>query len=512
MMPPPGMPAPSADAREALVVSLEAPLDRRRARRPNPGRPLVHRLNRAEYANAIRDLLALDVDAASLLPPDDSSAGFDNIADVLGVSPVLLESYLSAADRISALAIGDPKTPPMRRGLPRPAGRLAVASRRGAAARHGRRVLVERTFRSTANTSSRSELFRTNLGTMRGLEHPHQLEISVDGQRVHLASFGGDKDVIASSDNPTTTGDEIDKRFTVRVPLKAGPRRLAWRSSRRRSALQLAPPAVLHAQLRRHDRLLAGIRTSISSSSPGRSIRPASATRRAAAGSSSAARPARIRRESMRRRIFGARAARLPRRSDDARPRDAAGFLRARSRGDGPLRRRHRHGAAPDARESEVRVSRGARSRDRSGRAPSIGSRPRAGVAAVVLSVEQHPGRGAAATWRSRAACRTPAVLEQQVRRMLADPKSQALVEQLRRAVAAPSEPEEQGPELVSVSGLRRRPAAGDADRDGAVLQERHGRGSERPGPPDRRLHVRQRAAGPALRHAATSTAASSAG
>jgi hypothetical protein len=67
-------------------------------------------------------------------------------------------------------------------------------------------------------------LFRTNLGTMRGLEFPHQLEISVDGARVHLASFGGDTDVRSSSDNPTTTGDEIDGRFTVRVPLKAGPR------------------------------------------------------------------------------------------------------------------------------------------------------------------------------------------------------------------------------------------------------------------------------------------------
>jgi hypothetical protein len=69
-------------------------------------------------------------------------------------------------------------------------------------------------------------LFRTNLGTMRGLEFPHQLEISVDGQRVHLASFGGDRDVRASSDNPTTTGDEIDNRFSVRLPLKAGPRRI----------------------------------------------------------------------------------------------------------------------------------------------------------------------------------------------------------------------------------------------------------------------------------------------
>src|SRR5262249_51897599 len=113
MMPPPGRLAPSGDERRALVASLEGSLDRVAEANPHPGWPLVHRLNRAEYANAIRDLLALEIDPAPLLPADDSSAGFDNIADVLGLSPVLLESYLSAAGRITALAIGDPKTPPM---------------------------------------------------------------------------------------------------------------------------------------------------------------------------------------------------------------------------------------------------------------------------------------------------------------------------------------------------------------------------------------------------------------
>src|SRR5688572_31176412 len=97
MMPPAGMPRPSAAERDALLSSLVATLDDAARANPHPGRPLVHRLNRAEYANAIRDLLALDIDAAALLPPDDSSAGFDNNADVLGVSPVLLESYLTAS-------------------------------------------------------------------------------------------------------------------------------------------------------------------------------------------------------------------------------------------------------------------------------------------------------------------------------------------------------------------------------------------------------------------------------
>jgi mono/diheme cytochrome c family protein len=226
MMPPPGMPAPPDADKQVLLASLTSQLDRAALASPQPGRPLVHRLNRAEYANAIRDLLALEIDPAPLLPADDSSSGFDNIADVLGLSPVLLESYLSAAGRISALAIGDPKTPPM--------GEVYRVRQDASQSRHveGLPLGTVGGFEITRNIPLDGEyafqvrLFRTNLGTMRGLEFPHQLEISVDGQRVHLASFGGDRDVRASSDNPTTTGDEIDNRFSVRVPLKAGPRRI----------------------------------------------------------------------------------------------------------------------------------------------------------------------------------------------------------------------------------------------------------------------------------------------
>jgi len=227
MMPPAGMPAPPPDARKRLVTWLETRLDQAAANAPNPGRPLVHRLNRAEYANAVRDLLMLDIDPANLLPADDSSAGFDNIADVLGVSPVLLESYLSAADRISALAVGDPKAPP--------SSEVVRVRQDASQSRHVEGLplgtvgglLIQRTLPLDGEYEFQVKLFRTNLGTMRGLEQPHQLEISVDGQRVHLASFGGDKDVSNSSANPTLTGDEIDNRFTARVPLKAGPREIA---------------------------------------------------------------------------------------------------------------------------------------------------------------------------------------------------------------------------------------------------------------------------------------------
>jgi len=107
LMPPDGAPKPPQPARETFVAGLEKDLDRVAARDLDPGAPALHRLNRAEYANVVRDLLALDVDVSALLPPDDSAAGFDNIADVLGVSPALIEGYVAAAGRVSRLAMGD---------------------------------------------------------------------------------------------------------------------------------------------------------------------------------------------------------------------------------------------------------------------------------------------------------------------------------------------------------------------------------------------------------------------
>ncbi len=112
-MPPPGLPRPDASVTAAFTASLEGALDRAASANPDPGRPAVHRLNRAEYSNAIRDLLALDVKPGSLLPADDSGYGFDNIGDLLSVSPALLERYLSAARLVSRLAVGDTHIKPV---------------------------------------------------------------------------------------------------------------------------------------------------------------------------------------------------------------------------------------------------------------------------------------------------------------------------------------------------------------------------------------------------------------
>ena len=107
LMPPAGARRPDRGSLDAFAAAIEGTIDHVAANNPNPGRAPLHRMNRVEYANAIRDLLVLDVDPSTLLPADDSSHGFDNIADVLGVSPSLLERYVSAAAKISRLAVGE---------------------------------------------------------------------------------------------------------------------------------------------------------------------------------------------------------------------------------------------------------------------------------------------------------------------------------------------------------------------------------------------------------------------
>ena len=128
-MPPPGMPRPDKATIESFTVSLADALDRDAAAHPNPGRPAIHRLNRAEYSNAIRDLLGVDLKPGEMLPVDDSGYGFDNIADVLSVSPALLERYMSAARLVSRLAVGDAGIKPAEEDFVPAAARRAGGSR-----------------------------------------------------------------------------------------------------------------------------------------------------------------------------------------------------------------------------------------------------------------------------------------------------------------------------------------------------------------------------------------------
>jgi len=223
-MPPPGSPRPSSDVYDTTATWLEAELDR--TAQSNPGRPALRRLNRAEYGNAIRDLLDLQVDAESLLLPDDSAFGFDNIGDLLDVSPSLLERYLTAADRVSALAVGDSTTPAGSQTYRARGDQSQNIDREGMPLGTVGGLLARHTFPLDGEYEFRVGLLRTNLDGIRGLEHPHQLEITVDGERLMLETVGGDVEN-ARTGTIAEKSDATDARLRVRVPIQAGPRELA---------------------------------------------------------------------------------------------------------------------------------------------------------------------------------------------------------------------------------------------------------------------------------------------
>ena len=222
-MPPPGAPRrPDQAAADGFVSFLETSIDRAAMARPNPGRATVHRLNRTEYGNAIRDLLALDIDPTPLLPADDESYGFDNIADVLKTSPSLLQRYMSASWNISRLALGnasivaDTSTYRAKPDLSQDGHieGLPLGTRGGMTIRHN--------FQLDGEYDIKVRLWRATADIIKGLEEPHQLEISVDGVRAKLITFGGPADRDLSYENPGKSAEDIDRRLTV--PVKAGPR------------------------------------------------------------------------------------------------------------------------------------------------------------------------------------------------------------------------------------------------------------------------------------------------
>ena len=178
-MPPLGMPRPDAPAQASFIGWLESELDNAAAANPNPGAPAVHRLNRAEYGNAIRDLLTLDLDQSASLPPDDSGYGFDNVGDVLTVSPLHMEKYMTTARRVSRLAVGTVKASPSieRYTAPRGYGTidgLPLSERAG--------ILIKHYFPLDAEYSL---LVRIRGNPPANMPSP-QLDLRVDGRRVKL--------------------------------------------------------------------------------------------------------------------------------------------------------------------------------------------------------------------------------------------------------------------------------------------------------------------------------------
>jgi mono/diheme cytochrome c family protein len=249
MMPPQNMPRPDEATIEGLATRLELALNAHAAKTADPGHKPVHRLNRTEYGNAVRDLLDLEIDAAAFLPADDESHGFDNIAGVLRISPSLLEQYLSAARQIASLAVGSDReavnlmfhVPPDDSQEEQVDG-LPLGTRGGLLFRHN--------FPQDAEYDFSVFLVRNIVGYMTGLEFAHTLEISVDGERVFAAQVGGPEDNLASDTNMSETANAIDKRLKSRVKVKAGPRMVGVTFVRRNGAESDEP---LQQHERNHD-------------------------------------------------------------------------------------------------------------------------------------------------------------------------------------------------------------------------------------------------------------------
>jgi hypothetical protein len=235
-MPPVGLPRPDAASVRTLVTALEQSLDAAAATRPDPGRPVIHRLNRAEYANAIRDLLEVEIDPRAYLPADDAGEqGFDNIADVLSVSPALLDGYMSAARKIARIAVGRPTAGPVVQTYVVPRllvqdGRMSndlpFGSHGGTAIRHHFPVDGEYVVKIK---------LRTNLyDYIRGLGRPHRLEVRLDGERVASFVVGGEDKgspapasfagAIFGSPEWERYTHEADEALNAKFPAKAGTR------------------------------------------------------------------------------------------------------------------------------------------------------------------------------------------------------------------------------------------------------------------------------------------------
>ena len=238
-MPPVGLPRPDAATSAGFVSVLETSLDRAAAGHPNPGRATIHRLNRTEFTNAIRDLLALDIDSRSLLPADDTDKhGFDNNADVLSISPALLERYISAARKVSRLAVGhaDADTVISTFSVTRTTNQDSRISDDTPFASQGG-TAIHYYFPADGEYAIRIKLQRNLYGMIRGLGEAHQLDVRVDGKRIKMFTVGGETH---GTPAPLGFGGSLDadpdwERYVrsaddgleVRFPAKAGQRVVA---------------------------------------------------------------------------------------------------------------------------------------------------------------------------------------------------------------------------------------------------------------------------------------------
>lgn len=234
-MPPRGAPRPDRSTLDNLASWLETKLDE--TSRPNPGPAILRRLNRAEYAASIRDLLALEVDVTSLLPADDANHGFDNMADSLRISPALLDSYLSASAKVSRAAIGDPDiAPAFETYRVRPdLGQdwhiegLPLGTRGG--------MLVTHEFPLDGDYVFKPRLALNTSAKVRGLDFENTFIVTIDGVSVHEAKLGGPADEDAAAISPPASEADILRRLETRVHVSAGPHTVGVTFLKKTSAL-----------------------------------------------------------------------------------------------------------------------------------------------------------------------------------------------------------------------------------------------------------------------------------
>jgi hypothetical protein len=213
LMPPAGMPRPDQTAVNAFATSLEMEIDRASAAHPNPGRPSLHRLNRFEYANSVRDLLGLEIDPASFLPPDESSHGFDNMAEVLNLSPTLMEGYIKAAGRISRLAVGDPAMSPVVETyhVPQSFSQTQHVDGTPFGTRGG--IAVRHIFPADGEYVFKMSFYYSSIGPVFGASSKpgeQKIEVAINGERAALLDFNSGMKV-------------SDDLRTPPIQVKAGP-------------------------------------------------------------------------------------------------------------------------------------------------------------------------------------------------------------------------------------------------------------------------------------------------
>ena len=252
-MPPVGLPRPDEKTYDAVVASLAASLDSAAAAHPNPGRTdTFRRLNRTEYQNSIRDLLALDVDIVSMLPGDEAGHGFDNVT-VGNLSPMLLERYLRAAQKISRLAMGIAAKSPGGDTITLPPDLtqeqhfedLPLGTHGG--------LVVRYTFPQDAEYDFTVRLQRDRNEHVEGIAGTHEVEVMLDGERVKL--------VTVKPPGPGNDHSVVDKDLTVRVPVKAGPHVVAATFPKKMSSLLETgrQPYQAHFNMDRHPRITPAI-------------------------------------------------------------------------------------------------------------------------------------------------------------------------------------------------------------------------------------------------------------